>query len=127
MRETATARVSLEHDGIVVVRISDGARQDAPDALENLDAAVAVAEGRRRPLLVDIRRSLPVTAEARHIYSGRTLVAGFTALGLLVEASPLGLMMGNVYFRVARPGIPGRLFTDEARAVTWLKDHLDDR
>lgn len=65
-----------------------------------------------------------MTAEARHIYSGRTLVDGFTALGLLVEASPLGLMMGNVYFRVARPGIPARLFTDEARAHEWLKGQV---
>jgi hypothetical protein len=127
MRETATARISLGQDGVVVVRVREGARQDAPDALENLDAAVAATGGRRRPLLVDITRSLPVTAEARHIYSGRTLVAGFTALGLLVEGSPLGLMMGNVYFRVARPGIPARLFTDEVRAVDWLKGHLGER
>ena len=125
MRETATARIVLTHDGVVIVRIQEGARQDAGDAIANLDAAVAATGNRRRPLLVDITRSLPVTAEARHIYSERTLVDAFTALGLLVEASPLGLMMGNVYFRVARPGIPTHLFTDEARAMRWLKGYLE--
>jgi hypothetical protein len=51
-------------------------------------------------------------------------MSGFSALALLVEASPLGRMMGNVYFRVARPGIPLHLFTDEACAVEWLKGYL---
>jgi hypothetical protein len=124
LRETATARILLDRDGIVVVRIRKGAQQRPPDARENLDLAVAVGEGRRRPLLVDITGSPPLDAETRHLYSGETLVSAFTALALLVEASPLGRMMGNVYFRVARPGIPTHLFTEESRAVAWLRDHL---
>ena len=56
--------------------------------------------------------------------SGQTLVDAFSALALLVDARPLGIMMGNVYFRVARPGIPTRLFTTEADAITWLKGYL---
>jgi hypothetical protein len=91
----------------------------------NLDAALAEAVGRRRPMLVDITRSLPLDAETRHAYSGQKLVDGFTALALLVEASPLGMMMGNVYFRVARPGIPTHLFTDAPRAHAWLKGYLE--
>ena len=125
MRETATARIALDDDGILTVLIRDDARQQPRDARENLEAAVAETQGRRRPLLVDITRAQPLDAETRHIYSGRTLVDGFTALGLVVEASPLGLMMGNVYFRVASPGIPARLFTDDTRARDWLKGHVN--
>jgi hypothetical protein len=44
-------------------------------------------------------------------------------MALLVESSPLGCMMGNVYMRVTRPGIPTRLFTNESRAVSWLLAH----
>jgi hypothetical protein len=32
-------------------------------------------------------------------------------------------MMGNVYLRIARPGIPAQLFSDEGRAVEWLSAH----
>jgi hypothetical protein len=32
-------------------------------------------------------------------------------------------MMGNVYLRVARPGIPAQLFLDEPRAIGWLITH----
>ena len=84
---------------------------------------MAETAGRRRPLLVDITGSPALDAETRHLYSGQTLIDGFTALALLVEASPLGRMLGNVYFRVARPGIPAHLFTDERAAVDWLKGY----
>ena len=124
MRETATARIELGENGVLIVRIRKGATQKVSDARENLEAALAETKGRRRPLLVDITGSPPLDAETRHLYSGQTLVAGFTALALLIEASPLGRMMGNVYFRVARPGIPTHLFTDEAGAVQWLTGHL---
>jgi len=124
VRETATARIALGNDGVLIVRVRPGARQLPPDARENLDTAIAETRGRRRPLLVDIRGTAPLDAETRHLYSGVTLVAGFTALALLVEASPLGRMMGNVYFRIARPGIPTHLFIEEPPAINWLRGYL---
>ena len=39
---------------------------------------------------------------------------------VLVESSPLGRMMGNLYLRVASAGIPMQLFVEETRAVEWL-------
>jgi hypothetical protein len=110
---------------VIVVSILEGVRQQPDDARENLDGCMAVGAGRRRPLVIDIRRALPLDAETRHLYSGQTLTEGFTALALLVEASPLGRMMGNVYFRVARPGIPTRLFTDEQAALDWLRAYVE--
>jgi hypothetical protein len=123
MPETRTARIALNEEGLLTVRISNGARQSLADAKENLAMAVLETRGKRRPLLVDIRQAQPLDADARHHYSGETLVERFAALALLVEASPLGRMIGNVYLRVARPGIPTQLFADEAQAVDWLKGH----
>ena len=121
--ETKTARIALNEEGILIVRIKSGARQSLADAIENLAMAVSETRGKRRPLLVDIRQAQPLDTDARHHYSGQTLIERFTALGLLVEGSPFGRMMGNVYLGVARPGIPTRLFADEAQAVDWLKGH----
>jgi hypothetical protein len=124
MRETATARITLDENGLIIVRVHADARQRPSDAQENLDAALAEGSGLRRPILVDITDSPPLDAETRHVYSGQLLVAAFTALALVVEASPLGVMMGNVYIRVARPGIPTHLFTDAALARRWLARHM---
>jgi hypothetical protein len=122
LRVTATARVELDPRGFVTTRIREGAAQSLEDARENLAATIEVCAGSRRPLLVDISRCRPLEPEVRHFYSGEILVASFVALALLIDASPLGTMMGNVYLRIARPGIPTQLFTDEARALAWLLD-----
>jgi len=121
--DTRTAVIHLSEDGLVIVRIRNGAYQSLEDAKTNLMTAVAATAGSRRPLLVDIRTAQPLDADARHHYSGRTLVDSFLALALLVAGNPFGRMMGNVYLRIARPGISTRLFTDERRALEWLIQH----
>jgi len=123
MRATETALVELGSDGVLSVRIRTAAAQSLPNAKENLSAALDMAAGQRRPLLVDISEALPLDAEVRHYYSGQVLVDGFTALAMVIHASPLGRMMGNVYLRVARPGIPTRLFNRPADARAWLLSH----
>ena len=124
MPDTKTARISLNREGLLVVRINSGARQSLADAKENLATAVSETAGARRPLLIDIRAAKPLDADARHHYSGQTLVESFSALALLVEASPFGRMMGNVYLRIARPGIPTQLFAEEPQALKWLTNYL---
>ena len=124
MRETPTALIDLGPNGFVTVRIRSGAQQSLADAKQNLGAALDERAGRRCPILVDIREAEPLDAEVRHYYSGQILIDGFSALAMLVDASPLGRMMGNVYLRVARPGIPTRLFTEPTQAHEWLATHL---
>lgn len=121
MGTTRTAEVEL-HDGwCVVVRVHAGARQSLADAHENLGAAMTIARPARKPLLVDITVCAPLEPEVRHFYSGEKLVQSFAALALRVEASPFGRVMGNMYLRIARPGIPTRLFADQADAFAWLR------
>jgi hypothetical protein len=122
MAETATAHITLD-GGIMLVRIRAGTHRPS-DARENLTLALNATHGVRRPMLIDITRCPPLEAETRHVYSGQPFVEGFTALALLIESSPLGRMMGNVYLRVARPGVPTQLFTSEASAMDWLRGYL---
>jgi hypothetical protein len=42
-------------------------------------------------------------------------------MAMLVRASPLGRTMGNVYLKIARPAIPTKLFTQESKALAWLR------
>jgi len=120
MPETKTAQIALNDHGLLIVRVKDGARQSLSDAKENLALAVSETRGERRPLLIDVRKAQPLEADARHHYSGQTLVERFSALALLIDGSPFGRMMGNVDLRIARPGIPTQLFADEERALDWL-------
>lgn len=121
---TSTAEVTLRSDGIVMTRIDAGVQQSLDQARENLATTIATCAGKRRPLLVDISRCRPLEPEVRHYYTGEVLVESFLALALLVEATPFGRTMGNIYLRVARPGIPTRLFAGEEQAIAWLRSAL---
>ena len=124
MRSTPTAEIELLDTGIVRTRIAAGAVQTLRDAHDNLHGSIAECAGHKRPLLVDISRCRPLEPEVRHFYTGELLLGSFLALGLLIEASPFGRMMGNVYLRIARPGIPTRLFAAEPEAMAWLREFL---
>jgi hypothetical protein len=120
MRETRTAAVAID-DGLLVVRIHPGTRQTLEDARANIDAALAISGGKRPGLLLDITKAVSLDPEVRHFYTGSVILEVCSALALLVEISPLGRIMGNVYLRVANPGIPTRVFDSEPRARTWLR------
>ena len=120
MKQTRTAVIELTGDGVITVRVRPGERQSVADAKDNLDAALELRNGQRRPILIDIRDAVPLDAEVRRFYSGQVLV-GFSAMALLVKANPLGRMIGNIYLRIANTGIPTRLFTQEPKAIEWLR------
>jgi hypothetical protein len=124
LASTRTAQVDRTPDGIVVVRINAGAVQSIQDAQDNIAAAAQARGQGLAPILVDIRGSAPLDAETRHYYSGKQLTDYFTALGLLVPIGAFGKMFGNVYLRVAKPGIPAKLFNSEEEAMTWLRSQL---
>jgi len=117
-----TADIQLRPDGVVEVRIHPGVRQTVENANANLSAAIEARGGIRRPILVDISRAEPLDNEVRRRYAGPSLAVAFTAVGLLVEASPFGRMIGNIYLRIAQLGVPTKLFVDEGAAIAWLRE-----
>ena len=124
VRSTRTARVEKTPEGIVVTRILAEVRQSVNDAVENISASAEVCGGRRAPIVVDLRQAQPLDAETRHYYSGKQLTDFFTSLAILVPIGAFGKMMGNLYLRVANPGIPSRLFDSEREAIDWSALHL---
>jgi hypothetical protein len=117
--ETRTARIEVLEGRIVVARIRDLV-QTIDDARANLDACARLAAPDRKPLLSDIRQAKPLMPEVRRVYMGEHLAA-FAAMAMLVRSTPLGRTMGNVYLKIARPGIPTKLFAQEPRALAWLR------
>jgi hypothetical protein len=123
--KTRTAEVFVEEHTagpIVVIRILPEVLQSLDDARSNIETCARAAGNRRCRLLIDIRKSALISAEVRHYYSGEKLAQWFSALALLVDASPVGRVMGNLYLRISRPGVPTRIFSAEDPAMTWLRE-----
>lgn len=106
-------------DGIVRARFHDRADVGADDARENLALTKRVTNGRRLPVLVDLRGVRSQSAEARRLFAGPAASAVSLAVGLVVE-SPLSRVVGNFYLGFNRPETPTRLFTSIADAEAWL-------
>lgn len=123
MIKTRTAEISvqlLDRGPIVAVRIQPQVVQSLDDARANIEACIGAAGNQRCRLLIDIRKAEILSADVRHYYSGEKLTQWFSALAVLVEASAVGRVMGNLYLRIARPGVPTQLFVDEDAAMAWL-------
>ena len=117
---TRTARIDVIDGRIVVARIGDQV-QTVDDARENLATCAQLAAPDRKPLFVDIRAARPLLPEVRQQYMGERFSPFFAAMGLLVRGNPLGITMGNVYLKLARPGIPTKIFVQEHKALAWLR------
>jgi hypothetical protein len=124
VRNTRTACIERRPEGIVVARILAEVQQGLTDAVENIAVCAEACGGERAPIIVDLRQAMPLDAETRHYYTGKQLTDFFTSLAVLVPIGAFGKMMGNVYLRVANPGIPSRLFDSETEAMQWSAQHL---
>ena len=125
VRNTRTARVERTTEGIVLTRILPEVRQSLNDAAENISVSAEACGPQPGPIVVDLRQAMPLDAETRHYYTGKQLTDSFTSLAILVPIGAFGKMLGNLYLRVANPGIPSRLFDSEAEALQWSAQHLN--
>jgi len=114
-------KVWLREDGIVQTVVFPGAEYTLVDAKQNLASIVQVSNGKRLPLLVDIRNAKTMERAARQLFATDEWV---TSTALLID-SALSRMIGNAFITFSKPVIPTRLFTSEAEAVEWLKGFLE--
>ncbi len=119
MVETRAAEISTYQEGIVLIRIRDGARLEADEALEIVEATTGMVGREQHGNLVDARGMLYISREARQVLArqDRTSLCGVAIL----VASTLQRTMANLYLGVARPAVPTRMFGNEHEAVAWLR------
>jgi hypothetical protein len=79
-----------------------------------------LTNGGRPPLLADIRKVKSLTREARKYLDD---ASWFSALALLA-GSPATQMMVNFFIGMSRPKVPTHMFTDEEKALAWLRRHV---
>lgn len=120
---TSTSEIRLGADGIVRVLPTARYAIGLEEAEEVVRAFTALGRGRRVPILVDIRESVPPSQAARAHYMGPEARRACSAVGLVVS-SPVSRVLGNFMLKLARDTIPARLFTSSEEAIAWLKGYL---
>ena len=120
MARTASAIIELRPNGVLYFLALPLPGEHTPEqAEENVRVAGALADGRMRPLLSDLRDAAPTRRATRQIYAnGLTFVSAQAA----VVGSMFSRVNANIFLRVVRPRYPTRVFNDEAAAEAWLLD-----
>ena len=116
---TETADFWLDTDGIIRRVIHVGADETLDEAKKGFKIMLDISGGMKRPLLVDMRGMKSITREARQFLSSETS-KHFTAVATIVD-SPITKMIGNFAMRINPLGISVKIFSDERKAVAWLK------
>ncbi|MCB9136495.1 MAG: hypothetical protein H6636_13795 [Anaerolineales bacterium] len=122
---TSTGKHWLDEGGVLHAIYFPAPEHTLADARASSVALMQVAQGKRRPVLVDIREVKSVALEARKYYASEENTQIVSALVLLIE-SPISRMIGNFFMKLSNLPFPVSLFTDEEEALAWLRAFLKD-
>jgi hypothetical protein len=107
-------------DDVFHVVVRPNSHMEVDDAVASVEAACRLADGKRRPCLVDMRGLTGMSRAARTYYAGPEPGRVHTAVALVV-GSPLNRAIGNFFLGLNRPLIPTRMFDTPAAAREWLR------
>lgn len=121
--KTKSANICTLEKSIISVRIFDDADIELEDAVENLEAIHKIANGEKYCLLVDARVTVRVSPEARVHSAAANNHKNLIARAIIVN-SLANKLVGNFLINYNKPNAPTKLFSEEQKALDWLKEHV---
>jgi len=121
-REAEPIRVRVIESGIIEVLLPVNQEIAGEEARVAGAAVRALANGRRRPVLLVITGVVGVSVEARHAYTGSIAASAFAVVG----ESPVDRVIAHYLLRAGNETIPAQFFTSQAEAVEWLRQYTSE-
>jgi hypothetical protein len=120
---TRTEHMSIDEGGFIRCKAFKYSEHTLEDAKENINAVKQLAQGRKVAVLVDISEVKGADREAREYLSSPEAGKIQSACALIV-GSAVSRLVGNFFLGLNKTPFPTKLFTDEAKAVEWLKTFI---
>ena len=110
------------HDGVLHIIYHQGVSIDLNAAVQIVKDRLLLHEGRRLPILCDIRGINDINKSARAYLAmeGSTLIK---AVAVIVEP-PVSEMLSEFYIRTSNPPIPTQSFEHMEDALVFLKEFM---
>jgi hypothetical protein len=119
--QTSTSRIWFDSGTrIMHVEARSGAVFDVEQALENKEASIRLADGKKFLLLFSSEGDIVTTPAMRNLSATAEYNDNLNAVAL-VSANAAMKILGNFYLRLNRPVVPTRFFSNKADAAEWLK------
>ncbi len=120
---SATGATWLDDTGIIFAVGSNHAIHTLEHARENHRVNTELAQGTRRPFLIDMTDVKAMTQDARAFYAGPEPQKVLTAVAI-VTSSAIGATVANLFLTMSRPVLPTKMFTDMEEAKKWLRQFV---
>lgn len=108
----------MEKDGILRIKIFEGAEIGLKDVQEYYSFTEKLTGGEKALVLLDGRTIFSITDEAR-AYAAAQANRTRIATALIVSSGAIRVLY-NLYIQIDRPQTPTRMFTNERSAIAWL-------
>jgi hypothetical protein len=112
----------INHNGVCYTVVKPNAEIEIEDAIENTAAVKAISKDHIYPMLVNLREIKSISKEARDHFSMQNRAPGVAAIAMFIK-SPVSRIIGNFFLGLNRSVVPAKLFTNEEKAVAWLKQY----
>ncbi|WP_417610359.1 STAS/SEC14 domain-containing protein [Owenweeksia hongkongensis] len=125
MKEILTPKeqMKLLDSGILHCSITENAYLDVEDGRAIIEGVQAIYNGKKIPVFVDIRNAKGASSECRRLFQGKEIAKYQNACALLVD-SPLTQLLGSFFLGLNKTEFPTRLFTNQDKALEWLKSYV---
>ena len=112
-------------DGIARTKVKPDAEILLKDAKENTAVIETFYNGKKFPLMVDIRNIKLITSEAREHFTIKDRESVVKAFAMILSSS-LSRLIGNFFLSFHKPAVPVKLFDNEDKALIWLKGFISN-
>src|SRR5690606_35418358 len=125
MKEISTLKehMTLLDSCILSCVVAEGAYLEIEDGHEIINGVKDIFNGKKFPVLVDMRNAKGASTECRRLFQGKEIGQYQSACALIVD-SPLSTLLGNFFLGLNKTEFPTRLFSDVSKAENWLKSFL---
>lgn len=123
MKEPITVRdqsLLMREDGILHVVHLSSREHTIDDAIESMKQQLILQNGKKTPVLVDLRKASKISPDTHANYAR---IKHVTAAALLTD-SAVSQFLANTVIKVYRPDFPTRMFLSEEEALVWLKQFV---
>ncbi len=112
----------FDEDGILHSVSKSTNRVSIEEAKSQIEEFKKMVGDKKVCFLADATNSSETTKEVRD-YAASEFPKLFKALAI-ISSSPLGKMLGNLFFKLKKQPYPVRMFNNENEAREWLKQYL---
>lgn len=117
--KTRTARICLDENDIVIVKIIEGIEMDLGDAADNFLVIKHLTEGIRCLKLIDARVNWSIDKKAQSFLAGKDVKEKTRARAIVINSSVKKLLL-NFFHSMNVSQAPTKVFTDYDEAYKWL-------